>query len=62
MSLTQRTDRLGSEEPVPKNVTKNFRDVSDAGPVEGTPPVWPDAKRLQQSIESAIDLDQLRPK
>ena len=61
MSLTQRIDRLDTEESVPKNVTKNFRDVSDAGPVEGTPPVWPDVKRLQQSIEYAIDSEQLRP-
>lgn len=61
MSLAQRIDLLGTEESVPKNVTKNFRDVSDAGPVEGAPPVWQDVKRLQQSIESAIDSEQLRP-
>lgn len=61
MSLAQRIDKLGTEESASKNVTKNFRDVSNAGPVEGSPPVWPDVKRLQQSIESAIDSEQLRP-
>ena len=61
MSLTQRIDQSDTEESIPKNVTKNFRDVSNAGPIEGTPPVWPDVKRLQQSIESAIDSEQLRP-